>query len=586
MPTLNVYGPNAPETSDGSCYVMPIGYDERQTWASRLPMLPPLTSGDRDAFVQDYRNLMSRLDDENRQSDSYWYSALGSRNTQNSLFYTGLEQLWRLDRYLRQDERRPFDGRLTVPSQHFLAPIRQLAAKHGWESRIAGGYDVRVFNPLRGPVAALLNLLTLCDWGRKYGDHGPSDCAIVMATVSGDGILSANRDERDYIFGNLPADLQAAGDNVVMFAHLLGAIQPAADKARGMTPPAVRTLVDLVRPRDTFGQILKSLTWRPRIPALRCDLGIDIAPLIRADIAKCRWHDLPLLHLQRLAFARLLARNPTAILLHPFENNSWEHACRSAATAANARTVAIQHNALLMSHEKLHATGARPQPDAIVAAGPKAKELLHKTFGYADTKLTAAYSVRQSGIFAHSAKTVPPDSAVRILVLLQATPETIELLDLLAATFPESHNGVVTLRPHPSVALQDQLSQSKLTAMRLPFRESDQTDLHRDILQHDIAIFSGSTAGAESVALGVPAIYVDLGHAAMANPLSPEPALSRTAHTAGDIVDALRELSAYAQDAFDTDQKRARQFFENSFAPKTEDGFKNLRATLQTIRMS
>lgn len=584
MPTLDLYGPNSADGIDRPCFVLPVSFREQETWTGRIPRLPALSDSDRSAFVSDYRQIMERLDTDNCDQKAYWYSALGSRNTQTSLLYNGLEQLWRLRRYLIGAASSADTVSLVLPDRRFLPAVRRLADSCGFRLRSRGGFTPDIKAPMRGPVAALLNLLALCDWGRKHGDYGPEGCDVVVATVSGHRMMSPDRREHDFIFGSLQADLHDAGVKVMSFAHLIGAPQPAADDARRLPPPVMRTLVDLTRPRDAVGSIIRSLIWHPRLPHVTSGLGIDITALIHADVAHGRWHDLPLIHLQHRAFERLLRRSPGSVLVQPFENNGWEHACRHAAWTAGVRTIAFQHNALLQSAEKTYATKTRPQPDRILAAGPEAKRLLTEIFGYDDAKIGTGYSVRQSKIYRYRPKSNPPKAIRKLLVLLQGTPEMPDLITLLSEISQQIQMDTVTLRPHPSVDLASQLDGTPLAELPTPFRASDVDDLYEEILGHDATIFAGSSAGMESVALGVPAIYVDLGRGRDANPLKPEPALSRSIRGAAEAVQALRDLSDLTQSQFEEEATRARRFFEESFETKSDSGFQRVLHELESQR--
>ena len=596
MLTLSLYGPRGIESPGGVDFVLPAGMDEREIWTCKLPILPPLTAEGREAFVADYRRIMDRLDRDNAHSDAYWYSALGSRNTQNSLFYNALEQFWRLDQLLRLGGGKGITGKgitgkgitgkgttvgLLLPNAGLVEPVRRLAEKHGARARLQGGLARRSLREaIRKPLQALRYVLTLCDYGRGRGDYGPEACDVIVATVSGRSLLETGRRDRDFIFGDLPADLHDSGLTVMTFAHLLGPAQPAADLARRLPPPAFRTLADIAGPRDAVAAVARSLSWRPRIGGNESGLGIDISPLIREDAAICRWRDLPSAFMMRAAFRRLLRRSPRAVLVHPFENNGWEHACRSAASAANRETVALQHNALLRSYEKLYATQRRPRPDRIVAAGPESKAALHDVFGYVKSDVGVGYSIRQSSIYRYRAKTSSPGQIRQVLVLLQGTPESLDLLNLVAESFQPEDGHTVSLRGHPSIVLEDQLPLTKLAGLPPPFRKSDNPDLHDEILKNDVTLFIGSTAGFESIALGVPAIYVDLGNAGSANPLASEPSLNRSARTPKEIRAALQELSALTEAEFQAQASRARRFFEESFARRTDEGFKQMLAAL------
>lgn len=582
MLTLDLYGPAYPSRSGTPTFVLPTSTEEREAWLGRLASLPPLTENGQRDFLADYRSIMDGFDATNARSDAHWYSALGSRNTQNSSLYQGLEQLWRLDQQLTRLDAQGSPLGLVIPERRMLRPVRQLAQLRGIRTQLRDGFPARRWlDPLRRPWGALRYLLILCDYGRMHGDYGPAGNDVLIVTVSTGEFLQPERSVRDFIFSELPADLAKAGHKVLMVTQLTGQIQPAAGRAHTLPPPPIRTLVDLARPRDVFSAILRAASWRPAVKRVRSRLGIDLASLLRHDIQTCRWRDLPTAFLLRKVLDRLLDRNPHAVLAHPFENNGWEHACQSAAQARRSSTVAFQHNALVPSSEKIYASRRRPHPDRIIAMGPAAKAMLCDRFGYSSAGVSVGYAMRQSAVYRQVPKTAPPQTVKRIVVLLQGTADSVALINLLVDAFSDQGEYLVTLRPHPAIPLAGQLQKTKLDELRPPFRASSKSDLYADILDHDVAVSAGSTAGWEAVALGVPTIHVDLGFAASNNPMFAEPALCRTAHNAEELVGALRDISGLSDSQFKAEAHCARRYFEECFSMKNDDAFKRIAALSQ-----
>lgn len=582
MLTLDLYGPAYSGGLGTPGFVLPASTEEQETWLGRVASLPPLIEAAQQGFLTDYRNILDGLDAANAQSDAYWYSALGSRNTKNSSFYSGLEQLWRLDQLLMQRDGQGSTLGLVVPERHMLQPVQQLARLRGIKTRLQGGFPARRWlHSLRRPWGGLRYLLTLCDYGRGHGDYGPGGNNALIITVSSDALLQSEDSVRDFIFGEFPFDLAKAACKNLTVAQLTGQIQPAAGRAHGLPPPPIRTFVDLARLRDVFSAILQAAAWRPAVGTVESRLGIGIASLLHQDVKTCRWRDLPAAFLLRKILDRMLDRNPQAVLAHPFENNGWEHACQSAARAKGHLTVAFQHNALAPSSEKIYASRHRPHPNRIVAMGEGAKAMLCDRFGYKEDAVRVGYAMRQSAIYSHAPKTVAPQAVSRILVLLQGTADSVALLNLLADAFPDQSEFLVTLRPHPAIPLAGQLQKTRLSELRLPFLASNKSDLYADILDHDVAVFTGSTAGWEAVALAVPVVYVDLGSPASSNPMFADPALCHTAHNAEELMDALQDIAAFNEDRFKAEAARARQHFEDCFSRKTDDAFRRVMALLQ-----
>lgn len=585
MLTLDLYGSAYSGRLGEPSFVLPTSTEEQEAWLGRLENLPPLTESVQQDFLVDYRNILDGLDDANGKSDAYWYSALGSRNTQNSLFYQGLEQLWRLNQQLAKLGSRNSPLGLVVSDRCMFGPIEALLHAQGVKIRWQDGFSARRWlDFLRRPWGAFRYLLTLCDYGRGYGDYGPNGNDVLIVTVSSGEFLQPERTIRDFIFGEFSSDLAKAACKNLTVVQLTGQTQPAAGRAHTLPPPPIRTFVDLARLRDVFSAILRAAAWRPAVGRVESRLGIDIASLLQQDVKTCRWRDLPTAFLLRKILGRMLDRNPQAVLVHPFENNGWEHACQSAVQASGNLTVAFQHNALVPSAEKIYASRHRPHPNRIVAMGKGAKAMLCDRFGYKEKEVSVGYAMRQSAIYSHAPKTVPPQSVSRILVLLQGTTDSVALLNLLSDTFIDQNKFQVTLRPHPAIPLPGQLQKSKMAELRQPFRASNKSDLYADILDHDVAVSAGSTASWEAVALGVPVIYVDLGSSVSGNPMFAEPALCRTAHNTKELRDALESIAALNKDQFKAEAVRARQHFEGCFSTKTDDAFQRVLASLQPER--
>ncbi len=579
MLTLDLYGPAYQGRSGKPGFVLPTSTEEQETWLGRVASLPPLTENGQRDFLADYRSIMDGFDDANAQSDAYWYSAFGSRNAQNSSLYHGLEQLWRLDQQLTRLDVQGSPIGLVIPERCMLQPVRQLAQLRGIRTQLRDGFPAhRWLDPLRRPWGALRYLLILCDYGRMHGDYGPAGNDVLIVTVSADELLRPERSVRDFIFGELPADLAKAGCKVLMVAQLTGQIQSAAGRAHTLPPPPVRTLVDLARPRDVFSAILRAAAWRPAVGRVRSRLGIELLSLFRNDVQICRWRDLPTAFLLRRVLDRMLDRNPRAVLAYPFENNGWEHACQSAAQARHSFTAAFQHNALVPSSEKIYASRRRPHPNRIIAMGPAAKTMLCDRFDYSAEVVCVGYAMRQSAVYRHVPKTAAPQTVKRILVLLQGTADSVALINLLVDAFSDRGGFSVTFRPHPAIPLAGQLQKTKLAELRPPFLASSKSDLYADILDHDVAVSAGSTAGWEAVALGVPTIHVDLGFAASNNPMLAEPALCRTAHNAEELVGALRDIAGLSDSKFKAEAHRARRYFKECFSMKSDDAFKRIVA--------
>ena len=508
--TVELQGPDIAWSTELCVAVMPTSSTEREHFSGRLRQLPPLKIAERTEFLSDYRSLLARMDSANCHDERYWYSAMGTRNVQLSNLYTGLEQLWRLHHWLRgplKDKRL----RLVLPNQALLRPVSELLQLHDVTVEFCGGYaGHRRLDRLRRPWGAMRYLALICAPLKRDKRKPQANADVVFATVSASHFLTPESSVRDFIFGELPAQLENLGHTVMMLAQTTGNVRAAAKRAQTLLHPTILTLVDLASPIDVVAALSRALLWRPDVEALHSELGVSVVSLARIDATTSRWRDLPTALVLRRVLERVLVRSPGAIVIHPFENNGWEHVCRSVTHDQSMQTVAFQHNALTPGVEKMYKNPARPAPDVIVTSGPAASMTLRKQFGYTNTNIHDGYAIRQAGLYEFASRVKAPGTITSLLVLLQGTSEAIDLIDILYDTFRSQRELTLTLRPHPATELDWLLGMSTMREICPPFQISTELSLHKDLLRHQAALSCGSTAGWEAVALGIPTIHLDL----------------------------------------------------------------------------
>ena len=560
-------------------YFAALGPDDARHWGLTHRWLPGLPPDERSAALDDYLSCMERLDTLNHTRPAYWRTALGIRDVEKSTLFNGLDQLWRLQHLLRS-ARSGSEFALLVSDVEFAGLAGEVATRNGWRvSTLLKPRWRRWWSRLHGHWQALRYLLSLAAAPGTRRPPVPASADIIIATISTFDRIRTNEGQRDFMFGQLPDQLAAAGKKLIMFAQLVGERQPSGSDARPSVTIPVCTFADLTGPIDAFWSFFRAVFARVSAPSVISTLELDLRRLIASDLARARWQDLPANMLLEQALGKLIKASPNAVLLHSFENNAWESVCQDLARSFGTRSVGLQHSALIRSHLKLYRNAVRPAPDAIIVSGPVYQQLLQDEFGYDADHLVCGFAVRQFEIYSQSAKTSPAGKPQRILVMLQEALTSPLFLDLVWMAFKGANGLTVTLRPHPAVPLGDMLQNTQLR-LRPPFRQSTLKSLYEDLNAHDVAVCAGTTSELEAVALGVPCVFVDSGETISANPIFAEPALNMVANDAVELRTSCEQLAALPTQEFEAQYHAARAFFEGAFSKQSPKGFNAIRKTL------
>ena len=567
---------------DGSkeTYFAALGPDDVRRWGNSHRWLPALPPDQRSATLDDYLRCVDELDAYNYAKPAYWRTALGIRDVEKSRFFNGLDQLWRLRQLLRKTRDGGGDIGLLASDAGFAKLAGTLASKNGWRVSIRLGprwrsWWLRLHDRWQGFRYALSLAAPL----RARRPAIPESADIIVATVSTLDRIQSSEGPKDFIFGQLPDQLVAKGKNIAMFAQLVGETRQPGGGAPSAGAFPIRSFGDLTGPFDAIWSFCRALLSPIRAPAITSALELNLQPLIRSDIERARWQDLPANMLLERAMSRLIRRSPKAVLLHSFENNAWESVCQDLAQRFDMKSVGLQHNALIRSHLKLYRNARRPAPDAIIVSGPVYQRLLRDEFGYDSARVVCGFAVRQFDIYSNPAKTSPPGEPQRILVMLQEALTSPVFLDLVRMAFKGAKGLTVTLRSHPAVPIADLLQDSRLR-LRPPFRKSTSQSLYDDLGSHDVAVCGGTTAELEAVAFGVPCVFVDTGETVSANPLFAEPALNLVTSAPVELRAACEKLAALQTREFTEQHRAARAFVEGAFRAPSAKGFNKILEAL------
>jgi hypothetical protein len=302
---------------------------------------------------------------------------------------------------------------------------------------------------------------------------------------------------RDVYFGDLPRILSQQGRSVVLSGHCAQGEAPVVAHLR-TRPDAcawLRPAVVDATPSDLAAALGTALAPGIRVPPMAIGDAVDLAPLIRRDCRRQGHAVLSGALLGRVA-RRLLGRHPQALLLHAYENNSWERAAYAAARRAGRPAVGFLHCAVLPGHLKNFAADAewavRPHPARIVTTGPGASEVLERLGAYPPGMVAAGCALRDPPSAA--ATPAPEPRPGRVLVMLEGLITMAPLLDLARRAADARPDLTFAVRAHPDLPAARIARAAGFRMEDTALRESDVRDLSADVALAQVVVYQGTTA--------------------------------------------------------------------------------------------
>ncbi|MBO6805947.1 hypothetical protein [Thalassospira sp.] len=498
------------------------------------------------------------------------------QNVWKSRFYLLTEQLHRLECVLERESDEDINIVISDDSVAFF--ICKILRKKGENV----DYFKKRFHGIRFGLSSSYQFFRKI-WGvfRYLTDLCRWNCFPKIRDVKGDVILvSVGSDNslatdpyRDFLLGDLPEDLLQAGFSPVVFIHKLGISQGVlAKEHRYQSGLVVCGFGDLCSVWDAIYCIFSALTSKITIPKLKSLLSADLSFLARLDVSQARLSEVAVSIYYECALRRLRALLPNATIIHSWENQSWEHACRVVSDKTVA-TVGVQHNALLPEHRKMRADVAKdvpkPMPSVIITSGPESTRILVKEFGHKSERLFDGFDVRSG-----SQEVVWHESnggfARRVLVLLQGLQSQVHFHNAVAYASEVLIGWNFILRAHPAVPIYENLLGSQLADLVAKMDVSESTSLIDDIISCDAVVYSGSTAVFRAVSSGVPVVHVESVSPLGNDPLFRLDHLVRRVNGGAGLVAAIREIEKSKARDLAVERQFASNYVREYFRPKND----------------
>lgn len=331
----------------------------------------------------------------------------------------------------------------------------------------------------------------------------------------------------------------------------------------------------------TLGSILASAAqafvmyarrWRIR-GAVEID-GLDLRLLVERSVRdSCNSGEL-FMSLRVFHSARRVAQSLNVTrLLYPYENRSWEKMLLLGSRSASPETqmVGFQHGAINPSLTNLilekEESVITPMPDIILTPGAVGKERLERDSNYPQGIIKSACALRRPPLI----KTSDQDHRKpisRILVALSAgLDEYVNILTALDQALAGVKDFDVRIRPHPAVPIESALSVAPLSGQA--FYSVSNGTLADDLQWTDLVIYASSTVGLEAVAVGIPAIYLDLGSFLNTDPMFGSDAFRWSVDNPAELVKVINSISNMPNGKFREAQRKGLEYAEAYLAPVT-----------------
>ncbi|MBM4134781.1 MAG: hypothetical protein FJ245_13560 [Nitrospira sp.] len=304
---------------------------------------------------------------------------------------------------------------------------------------------------------------------------------------------------RDYCLGDLDGILEKVGYSICRFSPpcTIGYEKALAGRRRYFVP--------LILYIPLFQIVTAAFAlWRARLPKAPEIDGQPVRWLLLRERWLDRWRSSYLMHrLFFIGFTRFLSAHQLGLIAYPYENQPWERLLVMAAQTHGVRTVAYQHGAGLARFMLSYFHGAgeaawAPLPDVIVTSAPYSRDLLLQG-GAPPEQLVIGGSLRYRGLSVEPKAAVStPRAGMCVLIALSVEPTLcMHLLHALKTAFPDGGRAdglEFVIKAHPECPVKEEWLEWPATIASGSFRDTASLC--------PIAIYSGTSAGMEALALG------------------------------------------------------------------------------------
>jgi hypothetical protein len=432
------------------------------------------------------------------------------------------------------------------------------------------------------PALLVLGAATLVrTWWRARGSRPPTGRPVValMTLVHGHS-LSGDGRYREAYFGALPDYLASRGSAAFLFGLMIERPEERLIEAaaRAKLPLPLVPVESALGVRDLAACLVHAAFryLRPfRVSGATGIEGRDVGALVQAAVRTACRDGAFLSHLRLYYAGRALVRRvPVERLIYPYENRAFEKMLLTGVREGRPQTrlVGYNHASITASHLNfmLGAGEAKtmPLPDVLLTLGPVVTDWLACEGQYPPGLLRSAGALRQAGTLARPARTGRRPVQDVLVCLATSLREYARTLRLLDAAWRDGAPYRLRIRPHPTLRLADGVAAAGLRDAA--FFEVDTWPLDASLARADVVLYASSTVGLEAVAIGIPAVYLDLRDMLDTDPMPGWSELKWTVSRADQLIPTLREIDALRDADLAERRTRAARYAARYLAPVDE----------------
>ncbi|OSM08441.1 hypothetical protein MAIT1_04650 [Magnetofaba australis IT-1] len=544
--------------------------------------------------------LSADLTAANPHNPAWFYTWMASRDRFRSLILDKLTLAARWDALLATPGGAtqlasavsdPFDARM----------IAAIARRHGWRVKIAPRARLHWlrqalilrFKPLLHCILELLRHWAILRAARRapLPSEALRDHDLLSLTLLHAGPLNRSAEAGRYsdaYLGPLPHHAQQRGLKTLVIGGIIHDADGSTAAARRVGDITVASVGDFLTPWDLLTSAARAFFTRIRIPQMPPGLaGVDLRALTRWDLRREAVVHKQFCYMTEAAARRALRWNPLAGVVMLYENNPWEKAWNRLCAQQKRPSLGFLHCAVLPSHLKNYVAEEerrhRPAPGVMFCTGPEARRTFLTLGAHDRAWARAGCALRGPDLSGITPQRAAPPRKIRTLIaLMDGLAHSIDAVRLLDAIAREIPSVRILLRGHPVDLPTEQLAQKSGVALTAdgPFGASEPKDLNQAILQADAALYVGSTAVMNAVALGLPVIHLRINETLENDPLFQAPYLHRAAGDAASLQAAIAHFEQMPQTQFETELQQARENLVQTFTPVTEPGMDAMLAAL------
>lgn len=482
--TLRLHYKNSDVSARGYLFVSCAQDYERFSSGFYQP-LPRLSGDEYAGFLSGYNEVVQDTLEANRDRKFFAMTPFALRNTWQSSFYQGAEHYARLLKVK--------DGDI-----HFFSPEWFLHASYHMNADVDPD-DVR--HARRDLYKMPLHRLYMAYQGIRFAfsrwaprQELPQKIRFLIASVwTKTGVAKWQQTGQDLFHGDFPRRLVAQGCETAILYHAEGETLCIGKEG----PVPAFNFTSYLKPADWFRLAWKILFFRA---SLRSSSSYPCQAIYR-DISSSLSNQIPLALISYFASRNVLSVHRDADFITLYENNCWEQGVLQAARENKSKVTSFQHTAfspslLKMDHHIVH----KNLPDKIMASGDETARILRDVMGHKAENIETGCSLRHKIDESERINR----AGNKVLVLLQGAPDDTLFLHMVGQSV--RHEDMI-IRSHPSWPVHSD------------HHIFSQNSLAGDLAQAGLVLYTGTTAVFEALAVGVPAIHIDLHGGLSADPL-------------------------------------------------------------------